>query len=192
MKSPEEILSFWFDEVGQKNWFSNSTEIKNLINKKFLSTWRNALEGSFSLWLTYPSGSLAYIILTDQFSRNMFKGSADAFLMDNAALSVAKNCVYKGWDLKIDEPYRQFFYLPFMHSECVSDQERFIRLLLTRMPETGSESLSEAKNYREIIRKFGRFPYRNEALDRAHTTSEMEFLVTSGHMKAMKSLSIKV
>ena len=79
-----------------------------------------------------------------------------------------------------------------MHSEWVSDQERFIRLLLTRMPETGSESLREAKNYREIIRKFGRFPYRNEALERAHTTSEMEFLVTSGHIKTMKSLSIKV
>ena len=104
MKSPEEILSFWFDKVGQKNWFSNSIKIKNLINKKFFSTWRNALEGFFSLRLTYPSGSLAYIILTDQFSRNMFKGSPDAFLMDNAALSVAKNCVYKGWDLKIDEP----------------------------------------------------------------------------------------
>jgi len=81
----------------------------------------------------------------------MFNGSVDAFLMDNAALLVAKNCVYKGWDLKIDEPSRQFFYLPFMHSECVSDQERFIRLLLTRMPETGSESLIDAKNYREII-----------------------------------------
>jgi uncharacterized protein (DUF924 family) len=79
-----------------------------------------------------------------------------------------------------------------MHSECVSDQERFIRLLLTRMPETGSESLSEAKNYREIIRKFGRFPYRNEALDRVHATSEIEFLVTSGHKKAIKSLSSKV
>ena len=79
-----------------------------------------------------------------------------------------------------------------MHSEWVSDQERFIRLLLTRTPETGSESLSEAKNYREIIRKFGRFPYRNEALDRAHTTSEMEFLITSGHKKEMTSLSRKV
>ena len=65
---PEEILSFWFDEVGQKNWFFNSIKIKNLINKKFLSTWRNALEEFFSLWLTYPCGSLAYIILTVQFS----------------------------------------------------------------------------------------------------------------------------
>jgi uncharacterized protein (DUF924 family) len=73
---------------------------------KFLSTWKNSLEGSFSLWLTYPSGSLAFIIVTDQFSRNIFKGSSDTFLMDNAALSVAKNCVYIGWDLKIDEPYR--------------------------------------------------------------------------------------
>jgi len=117
----------------------------------------------------------------------MFNGSVDAFLMDNAALLVAKNCVYKGWDLKIDEPSRQFFYLPFMHSECVSDQERFIRLLLTRMPETGSESLIEAKNYREIIRKFGRFLYRNEALDRVHTTSEMEFLVPVGIRRQLKA-----
>ena len=122
----------------------------------------------------------------------MFNGSADAFLMDNAALSVAKDCVYKGWDLKIDEPYRQFFYLPFMHSECISDQELCICLLLTRMPETGSESLSEAKNYSEIIRKFSRFPYSNEALDRVHTTYEMEFLVTSRYKKAIKSLSSKV
>jgi uncharacterized protein (DUF924 family) len=79
-----------------------------------------------------------------------------------------------------------------MHSEWVSDQERFIRLLLTRMPETGSESLSEAMNYCEIIRKFGRFPCSNEVLDRAHTTSEMEFLITSGHKKEMTSLSRKV
>jgi len=117
----------------------------------------------------------------------MFNGSVDAFLMDNAALLVAKNCVYKGWDSKIDEPSRQFFYLPFMHSECVSDQERFIRLLLTRMPETGSESLIDAKNYREIIKKFGRFPYRNEVLDRVHTTSEMEFLVPVGIRRQLKA-----
>lgn len=79
-----------------------------------------------------------------------------------------------------------------MHSECVSDQERFILLLLMRMPETRSEFLIEAKNYCEIIRKFGRFLYRNEALDRVHTTSKLEFLVTSGHKKAIKSLSSKV
>ena len=79
-----------------------------------------------------------------------------------------------------------------MHSECVSDQERFIRLLSTRMPEIGSESLIEAKNYSEIIWKFSRSPYSNEAVDRVHTTSEMEFLDTSRYKKAIKSLSSKV
>jgi uncharacterized protein (DUF924 family) len=83
--------------------------------------------------------------------------------------------------MRIDEPARQFFYLPLMHSECLSDQERCVRLMMTRMPETGAENLVHARAHREVIRRFGRFPYRNDALDRPTQGAEARFLEEGGY-----------
>ena len=181
MANPEEILAFWLDEVGPKGWYESSPELDGAIRDRFLPDWIRAREGGMSLWLTYPSGTLAYIILTDQFPRNMHRGSGEAFATDGIARAAAKMAIDRGWDLRIDEPARQFFYLPLMHSECLADQERCVRLMMTRMPETGEANLVHARAHREVIRRFGRFPYRNEALARHTQGAEADFLAGGGY-----------
>lgn len=189
MSTPEEILAFWLDEIGPEGWYAGGEELDAEIRKRFLKTWENAASGAYSLWLTYPSGVLAYLILTDQFSRNMFRGDPRSFQLDRAALAVAKAACEKKWDLKIDEPARQFFYMPMMHSECITDQERCVRLVMTRMPEGGKSNLLHAQAHREVIRKFGRFPFRNDALSRRATAQETEFMEDGGYGATVRALS---
>lgn len=188
MVGPEEVLSFWLDEVGPEGWYLQDDSLDAKIRDRFLEAWKGACEGKFSLWLTYPSGALAYVILMDQFPRNMFRGSAKAFSSDKAALAAAKCAVDKGWDLKIDEPARQFFYLPMMHSENLCDQERCVRLMCQRMPEHGGSNLLHARAHREVIRKFGRFPYRNEALSRETTEPEAVYVSGGGYGSTVREL----
>lgn len=188
MTGPEDVLRFWLDEVGSSGWYKEDPALDAEITEKFLSTWQKAANGALAQWLTYPSGALAYIILTDQFPRNMFRGDGRAFSTDRAALAAAKCAVDKGWDLKIDEPARQFFYLPMMHSENLCDQERSVRLILERMPKTGASNLLHARAHREVIRQFGRFPYRNRALDRNMTPQEAEYVRSGGYGETVRSL----
>lgn len=180
MTRPEDVLAFWLDEVSVEQWYRSSEELDARIRERFLSAWELALEGSYGLWLTYPSGTLAYCILLDQFPRNMFRGEARAFSTDPTALAAAKMAIGRDWDLSIDPPARQFFYLPLMHSENLSDQDRCVRLMKTRLPG-GEVNLLHAKVHREVIRRFGRFPYRNEVLGRSTTKVEQEFLDKGGY-----------
>jgi uncharacterized protein (DUF924 family) len=143
------------------------------------------------MWLTYASGTLAYIILTDQFSRNMFRDDGKAYSTDGISRAAAKLAIDKGWDMRIDEPARQFFYMPLMHSENLCDQDRCVRLMMERMPETGGENFRHAQAHREVIRQFGRFPYRNEALDRPSTGSEKAYLASGGYGETLRMLEAK-
>ncbi|WP_164661275.1 DUF924 family protein [Tropicibacter sp. Alg240-R139] len=188
MVGPEDILSFWLDEIGPAGWYVQDDALDAQITEKFMSTWEAAREGRFSMWLTYPTGALAYIILTDQFSRNMFRGDARAFKTDKAALAAAKCAVDKRWDMRIDEPARQFFYLPMMHSENLCDQERCIRLLCERMPESGASNMLHARAHREVIRQFGRFPYRNDALHRTPTAQEATYVSGGGYGQTVRQM----
>ena len=181
MTGVDEVLEFWLDEVGPAGWYAVDPELDARIRDRFLSAWEGAAEGRFALWLTHPAGVLAYVILTDQFPRNMFRGERRAFATDAAALAAAKSAIQRGWDMKIDEPARQFFYLPLMHSENLCDQDRSVRLILERMPQTGAENLKHARAHREVIRRFGRFPYRNVALGRSDTAPERSFLEDGGY-----------
>ncbi|MGR3434420.1 MAG: DUF924 family protein [Shimia sp.] len=185
---PEDVLAFWLDEVGEQGWYAVDEALDATIRTRFEDTWRAAAEGAHALWLTYPSGALAYLILVDQFPRNMFRGTARAFATDRIAVTAAKQLVDRGWDLRIDEPARQFFYMPLMHSESLCDQERAVRLILTRMPEAGAETLRHAKAHREVIRKFGRFPYRNEALARQMSAPEEAFVANGGYGRMLEAV----
>ncbi|GAA6178994.1 MULTISPECIES: DUF924 family protein [unclassified Shimia] len=191
MARPEEILAFWLDEVGPDGWYAVSEELDETIRQRFLSTWETAKSGGLGQWLTYPSGTLAYLILTDQFSRNMFRGQGKAFATDRNALAAAKAAIHKKWDLKIDGPARQFFYLPLMHSENLCDQERCVRMFLDRMGDSESNML-HAKAHREVIRKFGRFPYRNDALDRSSTDVETAYVAQGGYGHTVRELQAAV
>jgi uncharacterized protein (DUF924 family) len=179
--TPEKVLSFWLDETDPKQWYNSPKSLDNEILQEFYSTWVSIMDGKFGMWLTYPSGSLAYILVLDQFSRNMFRGTSKAFSSDFIALAAAKQAIKHKFDLAIDEPGRQFFYLPLMHSESLQDQERCIRLMHERMPLEGMNNLLHARAHREVIRKFGRFPTRNEALSRKNTAHEADYMKNGGY-----------
>jgi uncharacterized protein (DUF924 family) len=188
MVEPQEVLEFWLDRVGPAGWYKADDVVDAEIVERFMTAWHAARSGSLGLWLTYASGTLAYLIVTDQFSRNMFRGNPDAFLLDPAALAVAKLALNKGWDLKIDAPARQFFYLPLMHSENLCDQSRCIRLLRERMPNEGGSNLVHAQAHREEIRQFGRFPHRNSALSRSDTRAEVAYAAQGGYGFTLRQL----
>ncbi len=192
MAKPEDILAYWLDEVGPDGWYRGDAALDQEIRDRFEHAWAEAQDGACGLWLTYASGALAYLILADQFSRNMFRGTGQAFASDRAARAVAKAAISKGWDMKIDEPARQFFYLPLMHSENLCDQDRCVRLMKERMPETGAENLLHARAHREIIRQFGRFPFRNQALHRETTDAEARFLENGGYGEVLRGLKEKL
>ena len=181
MSTPDEVLACWLDEVGPEGWYAGGDALDGAIRDRFEPAWNRASEGGLSLWLTYPGGTLAYILLTDQFPRNMFRDDARSFALDRVALAAAKMAIARGWDLKIDEPARQFFYLPLMHSEILSDQDRCVRLILTRLPEHGAPNLLHARAHREVIRRFGRFPHRNAALNRKTRPAEQEYMNGGGY-----------
>lgn len=181
-------MGFWLDEVGEKGWYSGAPELDKEVSDRFRKTWDGVMEGSCGLWLTYPSGSLAYIIVTDQFSRNMFRGTAAAFASDRLGRAAAKAAIARDWDLRVAEPARQFFYMPLEHSENLIDQDRAMRLFASRMPETGNENLLHAKVHRQIIRRFGRFPFRNAALGRHSTSVEQVWLDAGGYGAELRAM----
>ncbi len=187
MSTPQEVLAYWLDEVGPEGWYNADDRLDRTIRERFEQDWREAEEGGLSLWLTYPGGALAYLLVTDQFPRNMFRDTARSFALDPVALAVAKAAISRNWDTRIDPPARQFFYLPLMHSENLSDQDRCVRLFLTRMPEA-QDNLLHARAHREIIRDFGRFPYRNATLGREMQPREQAFLDSGGYGATLRSL----
>ena len=191
MASPNEVLSFWLDEIGPDGWYSGGESLDATIRERFSNTHSRCCAGALSLWLTYPSGSLAYIILTDQFSRNMFRDSERAFATDKIALAAAKAAISKGWDERIDEPARQFFYMPLVHSENLADQDRAVRLFKTRMPETGADNLLHACAHREVIREYGRFPTRNMVMGRPCRAEEQAYLDDGGYGTIVEKLKTK-
>ena len=187
MATPDEVLAFWLDECSPADWYKSDPAFDTSIRDRFEDTWREAARGALGLWLTYPTGTLAYIILTDQFPRNMFRGSGNAFATDKIARAAAKMAIDRKWDLKIDEPARQFFYLPLMHAENLCDQDRAVRLIHTRMREHGGGNRDHACAHRAVIRDFGRFPYRNDALGRKTTPAEQAFLDAGGYGVAIRA-----
>lgn len=188
MLNPEAVLDYWINEVGPSGWYEGGEALDAEVRDKFEAAWHEARKSGFKTWMTDPRGTLALIILLDQFPRNMFRGTANAFATDNQARAVAKTAIERNWDLKVPEPERQFFYLPLMHSECLPDQERSVRLFKTRMPDSGADNLLHARAHREVIRRYGRFPTRNEALDRALSSPESAYLESGGYGAVVRSI----
>jgi uncharacterized protein (DUF924 family) len=175
------VLAYWCEEIDRKHWYIPAEGMDDDIRNRFGTLWGKARQGGCDTWVSAPDSALALIVLLDQFPRNMFRGRAQAFSTDHAALAAAKHAIDMGWDLRMAEPDRQFFYLPLMHSENACDQDRCVRLMLTRLPETGADNLLHARAHREVIRLHGRFPSRNAALGRADTAAEREFLESGGY-----------
>ena len=189
--TPDEILSYWVEEIGPEGWYKADAEVDATIRVRFEGAWRIAAGGEIRDWLCSPRSSLAYLILTDQFPRNMFRGEAAAFSTDQIARRAALRAIAQGWDLRIDPPARQFFYLPLVHSEVLPDQEQGVRLILMRMPE-GAPNLLHARAHRAVIRRFGRFPHRNAALGRRSSAAENAFLEAGGYGAVVRALQAEV
>ena len=177
-----DILRFWLDEVGPDGWYKPDTDLDARIRARFEPLWRRAAAGGLGGWQARARSALALAILLDQFPRNMFRGTAEGYATDRHALRVAHHALLRGFDLALAEPGRQFFYLPFMHAESLPAQDRCVRLVALRLPETGAENLDHARRHRAVIRRFGRFPSRNRALGRRDTEAELRYRAEGGYM----------
>ncbi|MCW3780806.1 DUF924 family protein [Defluviimonas salinarum] len=189
MSEPEAVVEFWLHEVGVDGWYEAIDDVDEEIRKRFGAEWQAANAGQREFWCNGPRGTLAYLILTDQFPRNMFRGRPEAFATDARARTAAAAAIDRGFDLKIPEPERVFFYMPFEHSEDLADQDWCIALFESRLDKTRDEFLLHGRTHREIIRRFGRFPYRNAALGRQSTAEEVEFLENGGYRAILNELA---
>jgi|SRR5579862_515787 len=171
-----EVVSFW-REAGPERWFEKDEDFDRTITSRFLALHETAARGEFAAEEASAEGALALVILLDQFPRNMFRGDARAFATDPLARAVAGRALDRGFDKAIEEILRPFFYLPFMHSELLEDQDHCLRLYEAY---GDPEKLKYAVSHRDIILKFGRFPHRNNVLGRATTPAEQAFLDSGG------------
>ena len=190
MSDPEEVLDYWLGDVGPEGWYAGGVLLDTEIRDRFADLWSAAASGGLDHWIDGAGPALAYIVLTDQFPRNMWRGQAAAFDTDTLARAAAARAIEAGWDLQAPEPDRQFFYLPFEHSEHLPDQDRSVALFAERMPETGAENLLHARAHRDIIARFGRFPFRNAALGRTDTPEEAAFLAAGGYGAVVEALRV--
>jgi uncharacterized protein (DUF924 family) len=174
----KEVLDFWFKETPQEKWFATDPAFDSEIRRRFESVWHLGVSGELADWEQQPNGALALILLLDQFPRNMFRGTAEAFASDAMAREVAKRAVAQKRDLEVPEGIRSFFYLPLTHSEALADQEASVRLTKERLGEKHF-SYPYALAHKAAIERFGRFPARNAALGRTSTSEELAFLKTN-------------
>src|ERR1700756_162737 len=158
--APAEIVSFW-REAGCDKWFAQDESLDQTIRSRFLPIYQAAATGELAAWAENAEGALALVLLLDQFPRNMFRGNARAFATDALARAVADRALARGFDQATDLAMRPFFYLPFMHSEALIDQDRSVRLYEAL---GDAEQLRYAIEHRDVVESFGRFPRRNQAL----------------------------
>lgn len=169
----DEVLTFWFDEVGQDAWFKGNSKLDAKIRDRFGALYEKLSAHAPKEGAEDPRGALAAVILFDQFPRNMFRGKAKAFATDDLAIRIAREAVTSRFDEKLSPEERQFLYMPFQHSEVSADQEHAVMLFKAIDDE---EALRYAIEHRDIIQRFGRFPHRNETLGRKSTPEELAFL----------------
>jgi uncharacterized protein (DUF924 family) len=180
----DEILAFWFGpapHAARDVWFRKDAAFDAEIGARFGATVEAALGGALPEWTVTPLGTLARVLLLDQFTRNMFRDTPRAFEGDAQALVMAAAAVDAGHDRALDRYERWFLYLPFEHAENSAAQERSLELFGTLTTETGDHSLLEwAEKHAAIVRRFGRYPHRNAILGRASTPEEIAFLREPG------------
>jgi uncharacterized protein (DUF924 family) len=173
---PEDILAFW-REAGPERWYKRDAAFDAAIRSRFLPLWQKAAAGELSSWEASDDGALALVIVLDQFPRNMFRGDIRTYSSDALARQVASRAIARGADLRVDGSLLEFLYLPFMHSEHLSDQQRCIELF---RKAGNAENLRYAEDHADIIRRFGRFPHRNRIVGRTSTSEEQAFLDQGG------------
>lgn len=198
MKVREEILAFWFgslsalhdDAIGEEQfelWFQGGQAVDEEIRERFQEYLEAAADGAYDDWAAQPAGRLALIIVLDQFSRNIYRGTPQAFAYDEKALQLSLDGIDIGHDMAIAPTARVFFYMPLEHSEELGHQQRCLDLM-KEVRDAGDDDNQElfdgfvdyAQKHLEIIEEFGRFPHRNAILDREPTPEEQAYLADGG------------
>ena len=173
----EDVNRFWLEEIGPEGWFNGGEAVDQAVRDRFRAAWDDAA-ALVADWKGTAEGAFAAMILVDQFPRNLFREDPRAFATDPLALKLAAEAVEKGFDMQIEPPQRNFFYLPYVHSEDLADQDRGVELIEERV---GGEHLRHAILHRDAIRAFGRFPWRNNALGRTSTPEEQALMEAGGY-----------
>jgi len=173
--TPSDVVSFWRD-AGPARWFRKDDTFDTAFRQRFEAAHDAAAAGSLAHWADSAEGALALLILLDQFPRNAFRDSPRMFATDAQSVAIADAAIHAGFDLAVDGPLRPFFYMPFMHSERLADQQRCVTLATP----LGGGTLDYARIHLEAIARFGRFPHRNALLGRATTPEEQHYLDTGG------------
>jgi uncharacterized protein (DUF924 family) len=182
------LLDFWFGPPGARErdrprplWFAAPPGFDAALRRRFARDHARAAAGRYRHWRVAPETCLALVLLLDQLPRNLHRGTPRAYGGDAPARAVARHALHRGFDRRVAPVRRWFFYLPFMHSEELADQELCVALH-RRLPPSAdhARALAAARQHRDIIARFGRFPHRNRALGRASTEEEEAFLKEPG------------
>ncbi len=180
MSSPHDVIECWLRH-GPGAWFSRNEALDAEIEADYADLHFKASRCELSDWEETPEGTLALLLLLDQFPRNLFRGSAHSYATDSLARTTAHRALAKGFDKRVEPVLRPFFYLPFEHSEEMEDQRFSVSLFEKHRDETGdAEPLKWAIVHLELIERFGRFPHRNAALGRQTTAEEQAYLDNDG------------
>jgi len=173
-----DVIKYWFSEKSRQYWFSSTHEIDNEIKKCYEQLWISAASGELNDWQDSPQGCLALIIVLDQFPLNMFRGKAKSFQTEELAVEVALKAIKKGYDEILNTDELLFLFMPLMHSENLEHQNIQVELF-----EKYDFNDEYSKHHRNIVKRFGRFPHRNDILGRKSSTDEVEYLLSDSAFK---------
>ena len=178
--TPEDILCFWYASDISVQWFNSTQSLDTRILNEYQSLWDRARLGQLDDWRKTPEGCLALAIILDQFPLNMFRGKPESFSTEALAIGVSKWAISQGFDRQLPKDRLAFLYMPLMHSEDMSNQDQSVYLYETAGLENNARF---ARHHRDIVRRFGRFPHRNEILGRESTPEEVEWLASDEAFK---------
>lgn len=173
----QDIWSFWFEEIDPDQWRTKDPDFDALLIRRFSDLHAAAVRCELYRWRAAPRGRVAEVVVLDQFSRNMFRGSPRSFAADALALGLAQEAVAGGYDLELSERERIQLYMPYMHSESLLIHEEAVKLFEALGDE---QTLDYEWRHKRIIERFGRYPHRNAVLGRESTEEELEFLTQPG------------
>lgn len=190
--NPQDIVGYWLGDSAQSAekaesrhalWYSGGNAVDEEIRHRFLSCVLQARQGALGIWENSPEGALALVILLDQFTRNLFRGTPEAYSGDQLAQAVANRAISAGFEQKLSVPGRIFLYHPFHHSETASEQNQGVALLEVLEKEVTHQwrtyvrrSIEGFGGHRDVVVRFGRFPHRNRTLGRDSTVEELAYL----------------
>ena len=176
--TPSDVLDYWFSEKSKQFWFASTPQVDNEIKVCFESVWEKAAEGEYSQWRETADGSVALIVILDQLPLNMFRSDPKGFQTESMAVEVALNAINNGFDEELNDEKLLFLFMPLMHSENIDHQNLQVYLF-----DKYNFNLEFSKHHRDLVKKFGRFPHRNEILGRMSTMEELDYLLSDSAFK---------